>query len=106
MESMTAELYALSECASRLRRVPERIQVVLGNLSMLASQTASTAESAKAVPLQHEAARIKRADAELAAARLELAVKQARAEWRGFVSDVEELLASLEAAPLLSVCPD
>lgn len=106
MESMTQELYSLSEKACRLGRVPERIHAVLSNLSLLASQTASTAEAAKTLPLKHEAARIRRADAELAAARLELAVKQARAEWRGFVSEVEELLASLEAAPLLSACPD
>lgn len=106
MESMTKELYSLSENACRLGAVPDRITAVLRNLSLLANQTASTAQAAEALPLKHEAARMRRADAELAAAKLELAVKQARAEWRGFASDVEELLASLEAAPLLSVCPD
>lgn len=106
MESMIQELLVLSEHASRAALKPERVCIWLRNLSTLASSAASTAQAAKAVPLQHEASRVRLADAELAAAKLELAVKQSRAEWRGFVCAVEELLASLEAAQLLRLCPD
>lgn len=106
MESMTQELVTLGDHAHHLRNKAEQISSRLSNLWQASHSAASTGEASRRLPSGHETARLRRADAEVAAAKLDLLVKQTRAEWRGFVSDVEELLASLEAAPLLRVCPD
>jgi multidrug resistance efflux pump len=106
MESMTRELGALGHRLFNHRAKSEQLGMGFFNLSTMTAQAGATIEAVNAIPLTHEASRVRRADAELASAKLELGVTQMRAEWRGFVSEVEELLASLEAVPLLSRCPD
>lgn len=101
MESMIG----LAETATAMARSSERLHSVLKNLSSL-TVCCHSAENAVRVVANPDILRVRHAEAELARAKLELAVKQARAEWSGFVAVVEELFASLEAAPLLSVCPD
>ena len=106
MESMTRELNSLAGRLAGHRAKSEQLGMGFFNLSTMTARTADTNEAVSLIPLTHEASRVRRADAELASAKLELGVTQMRAEWRGFVSEVEELLASLEAVPLLSRCPD
>lgn len=106
MESIVHELVALGNDAQLLRNRAERMSSLLSNLWQSAHNTASTIKAARELPAGHETARLRRADAEVASAKLELLVKQARAEFRGMSVDTEELLASLEASPLLCVCPD
>ena len=106
MESMTRELGVLAGRLAGHRAKSEQLGMGFFNLSKMTAQAAATIEAVNVIPLIHEASRVRRADAELAIAKLELGVTHVRDEWRGFVSEVEELLASLEAVPLLSRCPD
>lgn len=91
--------------ALRLAREAARLHSVLSELGNKAFKSLGDSKGAQGEwsDLQR---RVRQARAELSAAELAVSVYAARAEWIGFATDVEELLASLEAAPLLSVCPD
>ena len=104
MESLS--LMGLAASANQLGRLTERLGRVLNNLSLLAATVSESEDAVRKLGPASECLRTRRAESELAAAKLELGVKQFRPEWREFSMSIEELLASLEAAPLLEVCPD
>lgn len=77
----------------------------LASLAHRASETHEVAIAGFRKPDDVLAQLARKARADLAAAELAIGTRSFRADWSRFVAGVEELLASIEAAPLLSACP-
>jgi hypothetical protein len=100
---------SLGECASeahRLAKLALCMNAGLDALNLKSYSAHATRHACVTSPMNDAISRrLAAAKADVAAAELALHLRNFRKDWEGFVDSVDELIASLEAAPLLEVCP-